>query len=235
MLDLTGLALHQWLGVSAAALIGYHLLTHWDWVKAVTQRFFGQTSDRSRLYYLLDVSLLTGFGAISLSGLLISSWLNLPLQSYELWRGLHVAVSISTLTLALAKIALHWRWIVDVARRAVFSGSAAQPAQSAPKPIVAQASRRDFLKLMGVVGGAAAIALIGVVNSEPAETVSAADVTSLQDSSSAGATTTVASAQTTTSTTACYVRCNKRCSYPGRCRRYTDSNRNGRCDLGECL
>lgn len=27
--------------------------------------------------------------------------------------------------------------------------------------------------------------------------------------------------------------CNRDCSYPGHCRRYTDQNNNGRCDLGE--
>jgi FtsZ-interacting cell division protein ZipA len=34
---------------------------------------------------------------------------------------------------------------------------------------------------------------------------------------------------------ACTVRCNKGCSFPGRCRRYRDTNNNDRCDLGECL
>jgi hypothetical protein len=34
---------------------------------------------------------------------------------------------------------------------------------------------------------------------------------------------------------ACTVRCPKGCSFPGRCRRYTDQNSNGLCDLGECL
>lgn len=33
----------------------------------------------------------------------------------------------------------------------------------------------------------------------------------------------------------CVVQCPKRCSYPGRCRRYVDANGNRRCDLGECL
>jgi hypothetical protein len=236
MLDLTGVALHQWLGVSAAALIGYHLLIHWDWVKAVSQRFLGQTSDRSRLYYLLDVSLLAGFGAISLSGLFISTWLNLPLENFALWRGLHVAVSISTLILLLAKIALHWRWIVDVARRAVFAGGVpALPAQGKLQPAPVVTSRRDFLKLMGIVAGASAVALIGVVNDDAAETVSAAAVSDSLDNASVGSTTALASAKTTTTTTACVVRCNKRCAYPGRCRRYRDANGNRLCDLGECL
>jgi hypothetical protein len=33
----------------------------------------------------------------------------------------------------------------------------------------------------------------------------------------------------------CTKRCPRGCSYPGHCRRYTDSNNNGYCDLGECL
>ena len=33
----------------------------------------------------------------------------------------------------------------------------------------------------------------------------------------------------------CTVRCSKQCAYPGQCRRYVDANRNGLCDMGECL
>lgn len=36
-------------------------------------------------------------------------------------------------------------------------------------------------------------------------------------------------------TIACTVRCGRRCFYPGHCRRYRDTNGNGRCDLGECV
>ena len=33
----------------------------------------------------------------------------------------------------------------------------------------------------------------------------------------------------------CQVRCRRSCSFPGKCRRYTDDNGNGCCDLGECV
>jgi hypothetical protein len=33
----------------------------------------------------------------------------------------------------------------------------------------------------------------------------------------------------------CRVQCSKRCSYPGKCRKYVDRNNNKKCDLGECL
>jgi hypothetical protein len=43
----------------------------------------------------------------------------------------------------------------------------------------------------------------------------------------------VAASQNTAAT--CSVRCRRGCSFPGHCRRYIDSNGNGKCDLGECL
>jgi hypothetical protein len=45
-LELTGVALHQRLGVAIGVVTGYHLFTHWSWVKSVTNRFFRQTSIR---------------------------------------------------------------------------------------------------------------------------------------------------------------------------------------------
>ena len=41
-LDLTGLELHQWIGISGGALALYHLLAHWQWVGAVTERLLRQ-------------------------------------------------------------------------------------------------------------------------------------------------------------------------------------------------
>ena len=41
-LDLTGVAVHQWLGIAVGALAGYHLVAHWSWVEAVTSRLFGR-------------------------------------------------------------------------------------------------------------------------------------------------------------------------------------------------
>ena len=43
------------------------------------------------------------------------------------------------------------------------------------------------------------------------------------------------SSQQGSTTSNCVVRCNRRCSYPGHCRKYTDSNNYGKCDLGQCV
>jgi len=225
-LNLTGVALHQWLGVSLAALAGYHLVVHWEWVKSVTRRLFGKTSEQARIYYLIDAGVMFGFIAIMLSGLFISTWFNLSLPAYEIWRGLHVAVSVTTLFLVVMKVALHWRWILEAARRFVFA--APRPAQAAAATPL---GRRDFLKLMSVVGGAAVVALSGVWDGGAENLVSAQATDANQTSASASG----AAASTKSTTSSCYVRCNRRCSYPGRCRRYVDRHGNGRCDLGECL
>jgi hypothetical protein len=268
-LDLTGVVMHQWIGVAAGILAGYHLVTHWGWVKAVTTRFFGKTSDQAREFYLIDTLLSAGFLGMLGTGLVISTWLNLDLASYMTWRFAHVLVSIGTLLVLTLKIGLHMRWIVSVGQRLLSPRPAVAPARTPGQPVM---SRRAFLSSMGVVGLASLFAFgksiqslaSSAPTSETQAPVAAAAVTeaSATSASSSGArsaslapTTTAATAAapvtagvvatattaaavkstTTTTNTTCVLRCNKRCSYPGQCRRYVDTNKNSKCDLGECL
>jgi len=247
-LDLTGVAVHQWLGISIGFFCGYHLLVHWTWVKAVTQRYFGRTSGQASLFYLVDASLLLGLVLIIGSGLVISTWLNLTIASYANWKNLHIWVSLITLALLVVKIGLHWRWIVVTARRTILSpftspAMNSRPLQAAATP--ANTGRRDFLKLMGVVGAAAVLAAGNALNDtgSSSENVSFLPQESLTSGTSSDSTSSELfspsslndySSQLDSSTT-CSQRCNKGCSYPGHCHRYTDSNGNNLCDLGECI
>ena len=120
-LDLTGLPLHQWLGIGVGLLATYHLATHWPWVRAVGRRLLGRTTNKTRLYFLVDASLMVGFILILATGLVISTWLSLPLQNYFSWRNAHVASSIATLIIAVCKVAIHWRWIATTAQRHVLA------------------------------------------------------------------------------------------------------------------
>ena len=231
-LDLTGVAAHQWLGLAVGALAIYHLVKHWSWVRAVTARFFGPprgASKQSRTFYAVDAGLAVGFVAITVTGVVISTWLDLTLASYAAWHTVHVAASVATLALLVAKIGLHWRWIVDVARRRVFPAPARQADLGKAAAVKAQMGRRDFVRLMAGVGAVALLTgahALGSVGEGDAE-ASPAQVT---DSTQNQVSTSPASSAST-----CSVRCGRRCSYPGHCHRYTDSNGNGRCDLGECL
>ena len=168
-LNLTGVILHQFLGVAAALMAAYHLLTHWDWVKAVTRRLLGQTSGRSRFYYAVDAALMLGFALMSGSGLVISSWLDLPLDNYTFWKNTHVATSLFTLVFAVVKVLAHWRWIVDTANKHILKPAVA--IKVAPIRQTARATgRRDFLKLAGFTGVTAVVAMskaLGALDVQP--------------------------------------------------------------------
>jgi hypothetical protein len=260
-LDLTGVAAHQWLGVTVAALAGYHLWKHWNWVKAVTPRFPARTSRQVRTLYLVDAALAAGIAAIALTGVVISTWLNLSLADYASWRAVHVAVSVASLGLLVAKVALHWRWIIGVARRSVFPAATPLPAQLQPVPVAAQVGRRDFVRLIGGVGVVALATGYNVLAGEVVDaSPSAAAGNNVLSSVATDASTSVAAGQGTQATisqttisqttassqtqaaaapvqssTACTVLCSRGCSYPGRCGRYIDTNGNGKCDRGECM
>ena len=273
-LEITGLELHQWLGIIAGAIAVAHLVLHGNWVKAVGARFFGKTSDRSRFYFLLDGVILAGFAAMVGTGIVISSWLNLTLANYDMWKALHITASISTLLAVVIKLTAHWKWIVSFFRHEQ------KTALNTLQPVAVVSGRREFFKVMGVVGVASAIALDkslrslvqasstdssqalidAQVEAQLADRVQAAlDATATtQAGQTTSAVVTTEAAQATEvptvtatavptataqpvvelasqTTTNCSVRCGKGCSFPGRCRRYSDANGNEKCDLGECV
>jgi len=261
-LDLTGLSLHQFIGLGAGLLALYHLAAHWQWLRSVGQRLFDRACARPRLYFFLDAVLFAGFAYILGSGLVISTWLNLALADYETWRVVHIVVSALTMLALLAKLVLHWRWIANAAASLLPAPRPVQPfvplPAAAPNP-----GRREFLRVMGVTTVVGVFALgkslqsLSNTAAQLAETASqtpAAQPTAQAAAAAVQPTSAPLAAATSQPTplptsqptavvqptaapaaAACVVRCSKACSYPGRCRRYTDSNQNGRCDLGECL
>ena len=289
--DLTGVDLHQILGIGLSFLVIYHLMAHWQWVEAVTERFFGRTSRQARSFYILDAALTVGCFLILVTGLLISPWLDLPLGDFATWSEVHLLLSIATSLIVALKLMLHWRWIVSTAKKHIFAP--AQPAVNAqklqPVAVTVGQDRREFFRLLAVVGGGTAVAILAGARSltsaeavqteaavlDPAQASTAemaaafksgsvaqsstgtiiplatVTATAAAGSQASGATnapkatatattapkataTPVPSSQSATAPKQCIIRCNRNCSYPGRCRRYADANRNNRCDLSEC-
>ena len=113
---LTGLPLHEVLGVIFFIPIVIHLLIAWPWIQNATRKFFKTVSNRTRfnfflnaiLFILVITELLSGFviSQVALPGLGIKtindrSWRsvhNLPLNFVVFFTGLHIAVN--------------WGWIV---------------------------------------------------------------------------------------------------------------------------
>lgn len=282
-LEFTGVSGHEWLGACIGLLAVIHTWLHWDWVVAVTKRFFKGSCARSRWYYVVDVLIVIGFVVILETGLVISTWLNLDLLNYVTWLDIHLYASYATLALLVVKIGLHWRWVVNITSK-IFA-TEKPPVQGRPLQPVAvpvdktMVDRRRFLGLMGIVGAGSLLAVINVVrehsvfNTEVSGNISAMGVeeapatASVQDTPSDSLTqkvetsedsalassnepalseqespaipspeaTVMAAQEPRVAAEACEVRCSNGCAYPGRCRRYVDSNGNGLCDLGECL
>ena len=97
--------------------------------------------------------------------------------------------------------------------------------------------RRQFLRVMGLAGAAAllgsACTLRRAIDAQLEASPTPASITAQLE-----ATPTPQPAPTAVPSAAsnpCTVQCPAQCAYPGKCRRYVDSNRNGLCDNGECL
>lgn len=266
-MDLTGLAMHQLIGIFVGLLSFYHLILHWNWVKCVVMKCIADVPSKTRLNVVLDAALMSGMAAIILSGLLISTWLNLTFLDYLTVKTLHIVISFFTLLVLLIKIAVHARWVICATRTAFARKPAMHPALPAiktPVPVAVNQGRREFIRLMGVVGAGAALATFSVIKgnvmAQPAAPSTPTSTATTSPETAAGttpaapaidspavagnaqpmpdATSTVqAIAPTPTAQaqpTSCYVQCNRQCAYPGQCRKYVDANQNGYCDRGEC-
>lgn len=165
LMDLTGIELHQWIGIAISVFILVHLAFHWTWVVTVIDRFFGNTSWKARINLLIDSTLVGGFFMIILTGLVISTWLSLTFISYDVWKHVHIITSVITLFLVLVKIVLHRKWIIGIAEKSIFSAISKEtnPLPVQFQPTKSQASRREFLKISGVVGAASLIGISQII------------------------------------------------------------------------
>jgi len=118
---LTGLALHEWLGIAFIAVLVLHLLLHWQWIAGAALRWLRSLSWQMRLTFLVDSVLFVTMTLVIFSGLVISE-VALPLMGLTTsrnfaWRAIHSASSNGVLLLISLHIALNWRWIVAVTQR----------------------------------------------------------------------------------------------------------------------
>ncbi len=269
-LEITGLITHQWIGMVSFMVAALHLFLHRKWVKTVSRRLFRKRYGKERLYFAVDAVILLGFCSIIVTGIIMSTWLNLVLPNYDMWQQLHITSSIITLIFVLLKLGLHLRWLEKTTRAVLRSTVPVQAQQVLPETAddtMKRVGRREFLISLGVVSTASIIALasaskslVGAITlSDANETevtptsttetaISTPQATHTTDAATQPTSTVAPPTQTPTQTetpsnvtaaplteSGCTVRCQRSCSYPGHCRRYTDANNNGRCDLGECL
>ena len=164
-IDLTGLELHQYLGVTAAGIMGVHVITHWTWITNVSRRLFKKMSGRVRLYYLLDGALFLAFITITITGVLISTWLEVFLSDYMVLRSIHIISSIAGLVLLIVKMGLHWKFFTKTLN--LFRFPNRKPPVPAPHTALVY-TRRDALKTIGVIS---AVGIFGLFKAASALTI----------------------------------------------------------------
>ena len=120
----SGIAVHEWLAVSALAAIVVHLLLSWDWIIQITKRFTSKMNNQTRINYILNWVLFMDVALVMLSGLIISQVVvpsfGITLPQNFTWRSLHdLSANIFIVLLGL-HTALHWSWIADTFKRYIF-------------------------------------------------------------------------------------------------------------------
>ncbi len=106
---LTGLVLHEWLGLALLALVVGHLLIHWGWVETRV----GALVQRRRRFgaLLLNAALFVAMGVALISGLVISKVIfpnALTPTAYLWWHGLHEDGSNFSMWLMAFHVAYNW-------------------------------------------------------------------------------------------------------------------------------
>lgn len=120
----SGIAVHEWLAVSALAAIVIHLLLSWDWVIQITKRFTSKMNGQTRINYILNWAMFVDVTLVMLSGLAISRAvmpsIGIAFPENFAWRSLHdLSANLFILLLGL-HTALHWNWVVDTFKRYIF-------------------------------------------------------------------------------------------------------------------
>lgn len=112
---LTGLALHEWIGLAIVPPTVVHILLSWRWLAASTRRLLGPNSARVRVNYFLNLLLFVLLTLVIGSGVAISEvavpTLGLRTIDDRSWRALHNLTLNWLLLTAGFHIALNWDWV----------------------------------------------------------------------------------------------------------------------------
>jgi len=110
---LTGLSLHEWLGITLGLPLLVHLVLSWLWISAGTDRFFRKASARARTNYVLNWILFILVVIEVISGVAISQvalpWMGIPAINDRAWRALHNQTLNWTMLVLGLHVAMNWK------------------------------------------------------------------------------------------------------------------------------
>ncbi len=121
---LTGIAIHEWLGIAFGMALVFHLLLHWDWIISISRRLFQRLPSSQRLRYLIDLLLFVDMVVLTMTGIWISEvamgQLGITISSNFFWRSLHEMTANWAIWLVALHLALDWKWILQTTKRYIW-------------------------------------------------------------------------------------------------------------------
>jgi Prokaryotic cytochrome b561 len=113
--SLTGLTIHEWLGVAFGIAFMFHLALHWDWVLRTARRILENHPGRDRLKWFVDLLLYVVVGGTVVSGWYISRHaapaLGIHPVHEQFFRSLHGDAANISVVLVGLHLGLNWRWL----------------------------------------------------------------------------------------------------------------------------
>jgi hypothetical protein len=118
---LTGKPIHEWLPIAGTAAILLHVLLSWNWIAALTNKFFVHGSLKQKINYVLNWLLFIDWVLVMWSGIMVSRLalpsLGIHLKAASGWHWLHGQSATVMLFVLALHLALNWGWVVSTVKR----------------------------------------------------------------------------------------------------------------------
>lgn len=112
---LTGIGIHEWLGLGVLLMFFVHALLHADWAVEALRGSIARLSWGRTGNFALDLLIVVVLMAVTVSGVMVSGAV-LPTfgwyaQGYYFWDPLHAVSAKALLALLLVHVVVHGKWI----------------------------------------------------------------------------------------------------------------------------
>ena len=112
----TGIGIHEWLGLGMLVIFFVHAAMHVDWVIEAVRRSFVRLSWARTGNAVLDLVIVAVVMVVMVSGAVLPA-LGLYADGYYFWDPLHAMSAKLLLALMLVHVAVHWPWFAKVFKK----------------------------------------------------------------------------------------------------------------------
>lgn len=111
----TGVGVHEWVGIGVLLAFLVHAAMHVDWAVEAVRSAVSRPSWARTGNLALDALIVVAFMAVTVSGLMVSGAVlpafGLYAEGYYFWDPLHATSAKILLALLLVHVVVHWKWL----------------------------------------------------------------------------------------------------------------------------